>query len=294
MTRISPVARGVPFDPNGTPLVSQSVQGAIVEEANARIAEDLTFLKLDGTRAMTGSLTTVRNVTTPEYTVVTTNGSKTLSNTSNMVQFFTETTPTGGFSVTLPNATTLPNGWNFELYNRTSNTITVKYHDGSTFGSLSREAVSSILLQSNVTSNGTWSPFTAEIAQQAAGVISYTLEQTTPFATSSATDIQVTSFILTPQSGQYFINLNMVVNCTGNNATNYVTVYKNGVAQTGSERSSLSSGNNTSFILSTQTVVSANGLDEIRVYVRTIPASGAAPTLTVNNRSIIALRLGAG
>jgi hypothetical protein len=294
MTRISPVARGIPFDPNNNQLDSFNVQDALVEESDERIAEDLTFLKLNGTRTMTGELKTIRNVTIPEYTTVTTNGTKTLTNTSNMVQFFVETAPTGGYSVVLPNATTLQNGWNFELYNRTSASITVKYHDGTTFGFLSKEAVSSLLLQSNTTSNGTWSPFTAEIAQQAAGVISYTLEQTAPFSTSSPTDSQITSFVLTPQSGQYYVGLNMVVACTGNNATNYVTIYKNGIAQTGTERSSLSSGNNTSFILSTQGVVTVNGLDEIRVYIRTIPASGAAPTLTVNNRSIIALRLGAG
>jgi hypothetical protein len=294
MTRISPVARGIPFDPNNNQLDSFNVQDALVEESDERIAEDLTFLKLNGTRTMTGELKTVRNVTIPEYTTVTTNGTKTLTSTSNMVQFFTETTPTGGYSVVLPDATTLQQGWNFELYNRTSNTITVKYNDGSTFGFLSKEAVSSILLQNNSTTNGVWSPFTAEIAQQAAGVISYTLEQTTPFATTSATYVQITSFILVPQSGQYYVNTNMTINTTGNNSTNFVALYKNGVIQTGTERSTLSTGNNTSTLLSTQGVISVNGTDEIRVYVKVTVTSGAQPTMTVNNRSIIALRLGAG
>lgn len=263
-------------------------------EAAARSAEDLTFLKTNGSRAMTGPLTRPKDITVPNYSVATTNGNLFLTNLSNTVQFITETIPVSGYSVSLPDATTLPNGWNFEIYNRTSNPITFKFNDGTVIGTLSKEAVSSLILQDNSTQKGIWSPFTVEIAQQAAGVINYALEQSTQFSTTSPTDVQITLFTLIPQSGQYFINLNMTVACTGNNATNYVTIYKNGIAQTGSERSSLSSGNNTSFILSTGCVVSVNGTDEIRVYVRTVPASGAAPTLYINNRSIIALRLGTG
>lgn len=292
MIKVTPVARGIPFDPDANPLTATNVQDALVEEADARIAEDLTFLKLDGTRTMTGELKSVKNVTIPQYTTATTNGLLTLTASSYMVQFVTETAPTTNFTIRLPDATTLPKGWNFELYNRTSSNIRIEFFDGSLAGTLSKESVSSLILQDNLTQVGIWSPFTIEIAQQAAGVISYTLEQTTPFATSSATNVQVTSFFVTPQSGQYFVGVNATVSCSGNNATNYITIYKDGVAQTGSERSSLSSGNNTSFILSTQGVVSVNGLEEIRVYVRTIPASGAQPTLTVNNRSIVALRLG--
>jgi len=233
--------------------------------------DHLQYLNRNGIRPMTGTLDMASNdlsnvkkislktnITTPSYTTATSNGVLTLDANSASVHFITETTPTANFTVVLPNATTLALGTNFELYNRTS------------------------------------SPFTTEIAQQAAGVISYTLEQTGAFATTSATNVQITNFLLVPQAGQYFINLNMVLTCSGNNATNYVTIYKNGVAELGTERSSLSSGNNTSFTLTTQGVITVNGLDEIRVYVRTLPASGAAPTLTVSNRSIIALRLGAG
>jgi len=269
--------------------------------------DHLQYLNRNGIRPMTGTLDMASNdlsnvkkislktnITTPSYTTATSNGVLTLDANSASVHFITETTPTANFTVVLPNATTLALGTNFELYNRTSSSVFIKYADGTSAGILSREAVSSLILQSNTTTNGIWSPFTTEIAQQAAGVISYTLEQTGAFATTSATNVQITNFLLVPQAGQYFINLNMVLTCSGNNATNYVTIYKNGVAELGTERSSLSSGNNTSFTLTTQGVITVNGLDEIRVYVRTLPASGAAPTLTVSNRSIIALRLGAG
>lgn len=269
--------------------------------------DHLQYLNRSGIRPMTGTLnlnsndvtnvkkiTSKTQITTPTYTTASSNGTLVLDSNSSTVHFITETAPTANFSVVLPNATTLLQGTNYEIYNRTSGTIFLKYPDGTSAGILSREAVSSLMLQTNNTVNGTWSPFTAEIAQQAAGIISYTLEQTAAFATQSAVDAQVASFVLVPQAGQYFVGLNMVVACTGNNATNFVTIYKNGVPQTGTERSSLSSGNNTSFTLTTQGVVSVNGLDELRVYVRTLPASGAAPTLTVTNRSIIALRLGGG
>lgn len=292
MIKVSPVARGIPFDPDANPLTATNVQDALVEEANARIAEDLTFLKLDGTRTMTGDLKSIRNVTIPQYTTATTNGLLSLTASSYMVQFVTETAPTSNFTIRLPNATTLQNGWNFELYNRTSASIRIEFFDGSFAGTLSKESVSSLILQSNTTSVGIWSPFTIEIAQQAAGVINYTLEQTAPFATTSATYVQITSFILTPQSGQYYVNVNSTVNTSGNNSTNFIALYKNGVIQTGTERSTLSSGNNTSTLLSTQGVISVNGTDEIRVYVKVTVASGAQPTMTVNNRSIIALRLG--
>lgn len=292
MIKVSPVARGIPFDPDANPLTATNVQDALVEEADARIAEDLTFLKLDGTRTMTGELKSIKNVTIPQYTTATTNGLLALTASSYMVQFVTETAPTTNFTIRLPDATTLPNGWNFELYNRTSSNIRIEFFDGSLAGTLSKESVSSLILQDNSTAVGIWSPFTIEIAQQAAGVINYTLEQTTPFATSSATYVQITSFLVTPQSGQYYVNVNCTVNTTGNNSTNFIALYKNGVIQSGTERSTLSSGNNTSTLLSTQGVISVNGTDEIRVYVKVTVASGAQPTMTVNNRSIIALRLG--
>lgn len=290
-------------------LAAENVlQSNIDTEEAARIAEDLTFLKLDGSRNMTGNLnlssnsidavsnistenisvslesTTKKWVTTPNYVVATTNGTVSLNSSSSTVHFITGSA--SNFTVILPDARTLDNGTNYEIYNRTSSSIVIKCFDGSTLGILDSEAVSSLILQDNSTDCGVFSPFTVEIAQ-AAGILNYNLQSQTSFVASSNIDTQITSFTLTPTSGEYYISYNASNIASTNNAECTVSLYKNETQITGTERTARSTASNFILLLSTQGVASFNGTDILSVYVRTTTGS-----LTVGNRSVIMLRLG--
>lgn len=262
----------------------------------------------DGTRAMTGDLnlathnisgggnvsavnvsassksTTKVWTTTPSFTVTTTNGTLALNSASSTVQFITGSA--AGFSVVMPNATTLDKGTNFEIYNRSSVAVLVKYFDGTLLGILDSESVSSLILQDNTTTNGVFSPFTVEIAQ-ASGILNYNAQAQDAFVTSSTTDTQITSFTVVPAAGEYFISYNASNVSSTNNGECTVSLYKNGVQILGTERTARSTASNFILILSTQGVATFSGTDELRVYVRITTG-----TLTVNNRNVILLRLG--
>jgi len=225
-----------------------------------------------------------KKVTTPTYTTATNNATLTLTSASSTVHFITGTAT--GFSIVFPDATTLPLGINYEIYNRSSAPITLKYSDGSVIGVLSSESVSSLILQGNATPKGIFSPFTVEVAQ-AAGIQNYSNSTATPFATSSATDVQITGFTITPMAGQYFIIFNSSNQTLANNALNYISLYKDGVQIASSERVAQGVSQNFVFMLSTQAVVSFNGNEQLRVYARV-----STGTLTINARSVVMLRLG--
>lgn len=225
-------------------------------------------------------------VTVPTFTTTTTSGTLALNGQSSTVHFITG--DAAGFSVVLPDATTLPLGANFEVYNRASASITIRHYDGTTLGVLSPESVSSLILQSNTTQAGVFSPFSLEIAQ-AAGIANYNLDSQTAFSTSSATDVQIAGFTITPSAGEYFVSYNSSNVSTTNNAECTCSLYKNGALITGTERTARSTASNFILQLSTQGTSTFNGTDQLRVYVRTTTG-----TLTVNARNIIMLRLGSG
>ena len=85
-------------------------------------------------------------------TVTTNNGSLTLTVSSNFVQVITGSAT--GYSVVLPDATTLTNGWKYEIYNNSSQTITLKDKTGTSLGTISQTSVGYIILESNSTTAG--------------------------------------------------------------------------------------------------------------------------------------------
>lgn len=280
-----------------------TLQNNINAEATTRATEDLTFLKLNGSRSMTGSLNLGNNsisnvnnltvsaksetktwVTTPAYTVATTNGTLNLNNTDATVHFITGSA--SNFSVIMPNATTLAKGTNFEIYNRTASAIVIKYLSGVVLGVLDAESVSSLILQDNTTSDGVYSPFTVEIAQ-ASGILNYNLQAQAAFVTTSTTDTNITNFSITPASGEYFISFNSSNTSSLNNAECTCSLYKGAVQILGTERTARSTASNFILQLSTQGVASFNGIETLNVAVRLTTG-----TLTVNNRSVVMLRLG--
>lgn len=274
------------------------LQSNIDAEASTRSAEDLTFLKHNGSRPMSGNLNLAGfnvlntnlsqeriNVTTPAYHTVTNNGVLNLSSASESVHFFTGTAT--GYSVVFPDATTLNLGTNFEIYNRSSAPITLKHFDGTTIGVLSTESVSSLILQDNTTQKGIYSPFSVEVAQ-AAGINNYNAASNTPFATTLVdTYQQITNFVVTPAAGKYAIWFNCSSISTTNNSINYIAIYKNGVILQDSERLAQSVSSNFKFQLNTLVVADFNGSEEMQVWIKV-----SAGILTINARTGVAIRLG--
>lgn len=266
-------------------------------EASARSSEDLTFLKLDGSRAMTGNLNLNQNnvanvnksqkkivVTSPTYTTTSLNGTLNLNSASSTVHFITGNAT--GFSVVFPNATTIENGTNFEIYNRSNFAITLKHFDGSTIGILASDSVSSLILQSNATEKGEYSPFTVEVAQ-AAGIANYNASSSTPFSTTLVnTYQQITDFVVTPVEGKYAIWFNCSASTTTNNSLNYVAIYKGANIVASSERLLQGTASNYKFNLNTLCIEDFDGVTELRVYVKV-----STGVLTINERTGVALRL---
>lgn len=225
------------------------------------------------------------SITVPTYTTVTTNGTLSLTSASSSVHFLTGVG--AGYSVVMPDATTLELGTNYEIYNRTGSLVTVKYFDGTTLGVLSPESVSSLVVQDNSTSKGVFSPFTVEIAQ-AAGIANYSATSTTPFSTTSTTYTPIAGFIVTPAAGTYAIFFNGSCQATTNNSIIGIALYRAGVLLADTERSTQSVASNFTFQTSTLGIAQFNGAQTLEVYVKT-----TAGTVTVNARTGVALRLGA-
>lgn len=277
--------------------VESLLQSNIDVEEAARIAEDLTFLKLDGSRSMTGTLNLDHNnilninksqkkilITTPTFTTATTNGTLNLADSSSSVHFITGTA--SNFSIVFPNATTLDLGVNYEIYNRSSSPVMLKYFDGSMIGVLSPESVSSLILQDNSTSVGIYSPFQVEV-NQASGVANYNVNSNTPFATSSSVYVPITDFVVTPAHGKYAVWFNCSASSTNNNSQNTVAIYKNGVIVQDSERNQQAVSSNFNFQLNTLAIIDFNGTEQLQVFIKV-----STGTLTIGARTGVALRLG--
>lgn len=269
----------------------------LASEALTRSNEDLTFLKLDGSRSMTGNLDLAQNnilnanktqkkifVTTPSFTTATNSGVLNLSDSSSTVHFITGNAT--DFSIVFPDATTIDLGMNFEIYNRSSSPITLKHFDGSLIGILSPESVSSLILQDNSTQKGNYSPFQVEV-NQASGVANYNANSNTPFLTTSNAYVPITDFVVTPAAGKYAVWFNCSATSTNNNSQNTVAIYKAGQVIIDSERNQQSVSSNFSFQLNTLAIIDFNGSELLEVYVKV-----SVGTLTIGARTGVALRLG--
>jgi len=83
-------------------------------------------------------------------------GSGTITLTKSSARTQTFSAGGGGFSVVLPDATTLRNGSVYELNHNSTGTMTVKYNDASTIDTFGAGSDVRLILSSNSTSNGVW------------------------------------------------------------------------------------------------------------------------------------------
>jgi hypothetical protein len=105
------------------------------------------------------------------------------------------------------------------------------------------------------------------------------------FATTSTTDVVVTGFTATPIAGVYLVLVNIRVS---NSSTAVVSIYQNGSRVAHTERHVSFSVINTLGLMATQGILTVNGSEAVDVRVRT-----GGGTLTVTDRSLILVRLGA-
>ena len=220
----------------------------------------------------------------PTYTATTTSGTLTLTNTSTSLHFLTGSAT--GFSVVLPDATTLQNGTVYRFYNRSSASVAIRKSDNSLQFTLSADSFVEIVLQDNSTSVGLYATLSLEVGQ-ASGIVNFTNESQTDFVTTSDINVQITGSNITPISGKYLAVYDSSNSSTTNNALNYVSLYKDSTQVAGTERVARATASNFVFLLTTQGVVSLNGTEVISVYVRT-----STGTLTVGARSLVLIRLG--
>jgi len=202
-----------------------------------------------------------------------------------MAQYFTGAT--AGQIVQLPNATTLAIGQRYEFFNMSSQTIQVKDGSGANLFTLSQSSIAYITLQTNGSSSGGWIAWQVYISSTASGILNYELISTTTFTTGSTTDVAITGFSVTPQSGRYALWYSGQSFLTTTPKTHWWSFYKGGSQITDSERSQDTAHSSQKMNDSTQTIESFNGTDVIDVRVRTQNGS-----MSIYQRSLILIRLG--
>lgn len=253
-------AEQVPFSNAGTSFLETDVEGTLLE-GRKRISNDTTS------------------------TATTAAGTLNLSNISNSLQILTGTAV--GYSVVLPDATTLVNGHLFEIQNTSSQTVALKTFGGATLFTISQTSVAFIRLQLNGTAAGTWIFYQIFLSSLASGILNYELSSSTLFTTTSTTDTLITGFSITPEAGTYATFVNMSMSASQASRIVGSSLYRAGVIIADSVREQSSSATNQKFIVSLLSIDAFNGSQSCDVRVRI-----SASTLSVFDRTILMIRLG--
>lgn len=188
-----------------------------------------------------------------------------------------------GYSILLPNATALVAGHTHEIYNKSTQPVTIKDGTGAILGTVDQNSISYIFLQAGGTVEGIWILWNVF-----SGLNNYNITNSTPFATSSTTDVLVTGMTITPQPGTYAIWVGGEWSCSNASALVNFSVYNNAVLITDSLRSTQNLGASRPSIFSTQTISQVNGSQSLDFRTST-----SAGTITITNRSMILIRIGA-
>lgn len=261
---VSQVAQSIHFDNTGQSFNVSNVQDALVQTRAQKIWDS-------------------------ETTILTLNGTLTLTASNKSLQFITGSQT--GFSIVLPSALTLFNGWKFEISNTSSQSITVKNGAGVSLGVIAQTSIGYLTLQDNASTGGTWVFYQAFIGS-ATGILNYNIVSTTPFITTSLTDVLIAGLTIIPTAGTYAVwyNASVIFNTTPK--THWWNFYKAGALVADSERSQDTAHSNQTMIDSTMSIINVNGSQTIEVKVRCQSSTPTAPQLTVNSRTLLLIRLG--
>jgi hypothetical protein len=221
--------------------------------------------------------------------VTTAAGTRTLTVTDLYTQFFTGTAV--GYTIKLPDATLFPgnappNSAYFQLFNTTNQTIQIKDGSGANLFVLGQNSLGFLWLQASPNAAGNW-VYSQTSVSTANGLVNYNVISSTAFATSSATDVVITGFTVTPQAGTYAVFYSGSVLQTSSPVVIAWTIYKGGSAVTDSARNQQSARANQTMFENTQTIIQVDGSTAVDVRVKT-----AGGSLTVNERSLLLIRLG--
>lgn len=258
----SPVSRNIPFDNTIAPGYNSSNVQDVLQDIRCY------------------------NIFNPEYTTISTNGVLNLTNTNSSYNFLSGSGT--NYSVVLPNATTLFKGRTYTLFNTTNETIEIKNNSGIVLTTLAQQSLVYIYLQDNGSSSGVWVLWQILLSSVASGIINYNVTSQIAFSTTSTSDIIITGFSVTPQAGTYAIWYNAGNSTNKNNAKYDCSIYKNGLQIVDSKRTFLGVSGTFAAISSTTTISQFNGSEICDVRV----AAPNGGTLTVNNRSLILIRIG--
>lgn len=211
-----------------------------------------------------------------------TNGTLTLTSANTNLQFLTGSAT--GYSVKMPDATTLSLSAYYQIINQSSQTVSVKDSSGAVLFPLGQTSIGYLYLQLNGTAAGSWVYYQSAIS---AGIQNYNVVSSTIFTSNAAVDTLITGMTITPVAGTYAIWFNGQITGTGSGQQTDVTLYNGGSAIADSKRSGLSPAGTHIYQLNTQTVSQFNGTNACAVYVN--PNSNSD---TITGRSLLLIRLG--
>jgi hypothetical protein len=192
-----------------------------------------------------------------------------------------------GFSISLPDATSLP-GVVYTLINASTQPVSIRDDAGTLLFVLSQTSIGWAILRTDGVRSaaGVWVTYQAGIGT-ATGIISYSVTSSTAFSTTSASDVPITGFSVTPQAGTYKIDYNSENTCTGSGVDNKCTIYQGVTPMADSGRHATSPAGTHTFTMSTITKFQFDGSTACSISVQT------GGSLTVNERTLILTRLGA-
>ena len=223
-------------------------------------------------------------------TATTLNGTLTLTVLSNFLQVLSGTAT--GFKVQLPNATALTTGWEFDIWNLSSQNITIDYNDTTAFTAMPPGSRILLVLNTNGTTNGTWI-YQKTFTGSASGILNYNVSTSESFALASPQgtgDVLIggtTPMQVTPISGTYACWYDGSISITGNNTTVRTAFYRAGSIWTDSLRTL---GSSVSTFLTTHSTIAIIPCDGSQVI--DVRCARNSNTLTITGRSMILIRLG--
>lgn len=194
-----------------------------------------------------------------------------------------------GYSVVLPDATTMIKGDGFHIHNRSSSVITVKKSDGSTLFNVGQTTIAYITLVGNSSAAGDWNGWQTFVTGTASGILNYTSVASSAFNTTGpVTDQNITSFTVTPVAGKYVVLLSLDATIGTNNIVAETAVKVGSTVDSTTRRVIQGVGSNFRAQSACIGVVDADGSQAIQV-VCSIPTG----SLSIGNRTLALIRLGA-
>ena len=190
-----------------------------------------------------------------------------------------------GYSVQLPDATTLMFGRRFEISNESSETIILKDGSGATLFEVISGSFATATLESDGSAAGNW--IITIIGDAATGITSYSVGSSTTFSTTSSTDVVITGLTVTPVSGRYALFYSADITIGSNNRVAECVAYVGGTVVERTRRDTQGVGSNYRSAQQTIAEIIVDGTEAVDIRVNI-----SAGSLNVFGRRLLLIRLG--